>query len=438
MAGGQERILRRRIRSVQATKKITRAMELIAASRIVRAQQRVQAAMPYSETITEVVRDLAAVGGEVKSPLLQARDKVTRACKVVIVADRGLCGGYNSSVIRAAEGEIKQDALEGIDYALVLLGRKAESYFRFRGYHVDATFGGFSDNPTYADAQRVAEQVVAMYQAGEVDRVELIYTRFISAGFQEVVVRPLVPLEREVVSGGTAHGTLHGSDGGRGEVRTDGRHGDSHAAGGSSAGPTADYEYEPAPNAILETLLPRYVEARVYAALLNAAASEHAARQRAMKAATDNAEELIKSLSRVMNRARQDSITTEIMEIVGGAEALRSGGGGESASPQAAMATEGGTGDGGTAVALAERAAPAVTLDPSVPDDLLDIDGIGPKINAELQAMGITTFKQLATLTPEQIEAIYVEIEHFRGRIEREDWMGQARDFHFRKYGERL
>jgi F-type H+-transporting ATPase subunit gamma len=295
--GGQERILRRRIRSVQAIKKITRAQELIAASRIVRAQQRVHAAQPYSDQITDVVRDLAGGGGEASGGLLAAREQVRRACHVVIVSDRGMCGAYNASVLRAAEGEIKADALRNVDYSLVLSGRKAESYFRFRGYHYEAHWAGFSENPRYEHAKEIAQRVMGMYAAGEVDRVELIYTRFVSAGFQEVVLRPLVPLEAELLAGG------------------DGR----------PEGATAGYEFEPSPGAILDTLLPRYVEARVYAALLNAAASEHAARQRAMKAATDNAEDLITNLSRVMNRARQDAITTEIMEIVGGAEALGAG-----------------------------------------------------------------------------------------------------------------
>lgn len=296
MAGGQERILRERIRSIQATKKITRAMELIAASRIVKAQARVTAAVPYSELITEVVKDLAAGGAAPDAPLLAGRDEIQRTCYVVITADRGLCGGYNSGVQRSAEGEVKADLLAGKDYTIIPVGRKAEGYFRFRGYQLGQAFNGFSDQPSYEDARRIGEHVVDLFVSGEVDKVELVYTRFISAGSQEVVLRPLVPLSSETVEGG-----------------------DAKSASGS------DYDFEPDPATILDTLLPRYVEARVYAALLNAAASEHAFRQRAMKSATDNAEELIKELSRVMNRARQDSITTEIMEIVGGAEALDSG-----------------------------------------------------------------------------------------------------------------
>jgi F-type H+-transporting ATPase subunit gamma len=292
MAGGQERILRERIRSIQATKKITRAMELIAASRIVKAQARVTAAVPYSDQITEVVKDLAASGASSDSPLLAGRSEIKKTCYVAITADRGLCGGYNSGIQRSTEGEVKADVLAGRDYVIIPVGRKAEGYFRFRGYHLGQAFNGFSDQPSYADARAIGEHVVELYTSGEVDSVELVYTRFVSAGTQEVVLRPLVPLHGETITGG---------DG----------------AGGQ-------YEFEPDPTTILDSLVPRYIEARIYAALLNAAASEHAFRQRAMKAATDNAEDLIKSLSRIMNRARQDSITTEIMEIVSGAEALDS------------------------------------------------------------------------------------------------------------------
>ncbi|HEV2309835.1 MAG TPA: F0F1 ATP synthase subunit gamma [Acidimicrobiia bacterium] len=298
MAGGQERILRRRIRTIQSTKKITRAMELIAASRIVRAQARVHAAVPYSEMITQVVRDLAAAGAGTDSPLLAPRPEIRKVAHVVLTADRGLCGGYNANVIRAAEGSMREHAALGRDYSLIVVGRKAESYFRFRHYRIDNSFTGFSDQPSYEDARTVARAVEAPFLAGECDLVEVTYTRFVSVGSQEVLVRPLMPLEAQVLEGGEE---THRADG---EV-------------------PPSYEFEPSPEAILEALLPRYVEARMYAALLNAAASEHAARQRAMKAATDNADELIVGLSRVMNRARQDAITTEIMDIVGGAEALR-------------------------------------------------------------------------------------------------------------------
>ncbi len=296
MAGGQERILRRRIKSVQSTKKITRAMELIAASRIVKAQARVHAAAPYAEGITAVVQDLAAAGAGSNHPLLTPRERINTVAHIVITADRGLCGGYNANVIRAAESELREHAKHGREYSLVTVGRKAEGYFRYRNYRVDAAFSGFSDAPGYENAREVAQAVANRFVAGEIDLVQIVYTRFVSAGLQEVVVRPLMPLDTDDFTKGEAGGA-----------------------------PNATYEFEPSPDGILDALLPRYVEARVFAALLNAAASEHAARQRAMKAATDNADELIRNLSRIMNRARQDAITTEIMEIVGGAEALKSG-----------------------------------------------------------------------------------------------------------------
>lgn len=295
MASGQERILRRRIRSINSTKKITRAMELIAGSRIVRAQARVHAAAPYADQITQVVRDLAAAGGGTDSPLLVPRPEVRRVAYVAIAADRGLCGGYNSSIFRATEGLMREHAAHGHDYELVVVGRKTESYFRYRDYRIMSAHTGFSDQPTYEDARAIAAAVEGPFLAGDVDLVQLVYTRFASAGYQEVVIRPLMPLDHETFEGG------------------------------ADGAPSPDYEFEPNPSEILEKLLPRYAEARVYAALLNAAASEHAARQRAMKSATDNAEDLITSLTRTMNRARQDAITTEIMEVVGGAEALGSG-----------------------------------------------------------------------------------------------------------------
>jgi F-type H+-transporting ATPase subunit gamma len=296
MAGGQERALKRRIRSVQSTKKITRAMELIAATRVVKAQHRAAAARPYSEQVTGVIRDLAEAGAGGSHPLLRQVETVRKVAFVVITSDRGLAGAYNTSVIRAAERELMANRAEGIDYSLVLVGRKAEGYFRFRNYRIDHAFSGMSDTPTYEDARRVAAVVTQSFEHGDVDQVELVYTRFLSAASQRVVVRRFMPLRTTASE---------------------------EPAGESSL--SAGYEFEPGPDLILDALLPRYAEARLFAALLDAAASEHAARQRAMKSATDNAEELIIKLSRIMNRARQDAITTEIMEIVGGAEAMAQG-----------------------------------------------------------------------------------------------------------------
>ncbi len=295
MAGGQERLLRRRIRSIQSTQKITRAQELIAASRIVRAQGRVHAAQPYSDSITEVVADLASGGGGISSALLVPRPEVRRVAHIVIAADRGLCGAYNSNVLRTAEAAVAEDRAAGRGYSLITTGRKAEAYFRYREYDIDASFTGFSDAPSYENAKAIGQAATQAFLAEETDLVEIIYTRFVSAGVQVVERHTLVPMARDEVDAAEGDGTVR-----------------------------ASYEFEPSPDTILDLLLPRYVESRVFAALLNAAASEHASRQRAMKSATDNAHDLIVHFTRVMNRARQDSITTEIMEIVGGAEALRS------------------------------------------------------------------------------------------------------------------
>ena len=299
MAGGQERILRRRIKSVESTKKITRAMELISATRVVKAQDRAAAARPYSEQITSVILDLVRAGAAKDHPLLRDNPDASVAAVVVVTSDRGLCGVYNSSVIRMAEREIKAHQEAGQDYALIVVGTKGEQYFRFRNYRIDATFAGVTDQPTYEDARRVAAAVRERFETGTLASVDLAYTRYINSGTQEAVVRRFLPLEVEA---------------------------DDDA--GPSTGPSADLEYEPSPSGILDEILPRYVESRIFSALLDASASEHAARQRAMKAATDNAEELKTKLTRIMNRARQDSITTEIMEIVSGAEALKGDKGG--------------------------------------------------------------------------------------------------------------
>jgi len=312
MAGGQERILKGRIRTVQATKKLTRAFELIAASRIVRAQVRVAAARPYSEKVTQVISNLAAGGAGLDHALLRDPIEVRKVAYVVIAADRGLCGGYNTNVLRAAERAIAADRAKGQDYELILSGKKARGYFQFRKYRIEDRFEGYSDEPGYEDARRLAAASSALFNSGEVQEVRIVYTQFRSLGAQEVAVVPFMPLGADFLS----------------QVAGDRAGGDRAAGDGAAAegGVPALYEFEPEPDAILDRLLPRYAEARLYAALLEASASEHAARQRAMKAATDNAEDLIVNLIRIMNRARQESITTEIMEIVGGAEALKRGG----------------------------------------------------------------------------------------------------------------
>jgi F-type H+-transporting ATPase subunit gamma len=295
MPGAKERELRRRIGSVQSTKKITRAMELIAATRVVKAMQRANEAKPYAMQVTGVIENLAAGGARVSHPLLREVDKAKRVGIIAITSDRGLAGSYNAGVIKAAERQLNAARTAGADYALILIGKKAKDYFSFRNYKIDASYTGMSDTPTYENAREVAGKVVEMFEASEVDRVELAYTEFITMGTQRVTVRRYLPLE-------TA------------EAMAD--------EGSGSKSALAEFEFEPSPSGVLESLLPRYMESRLYSAMLEAAASEHASRQRAMKAATDNAEDLITKLSREMNQARQASITTEIMEIVSGAEAL--------------------------------------------------------------------------------------------------------------------
>src|SRR5688500_1327553 len=186
MAGGAERVLRRRIKSVQSTKKITKAMELIAASRILKAQQRVNAARPYSEQITEVIRNLAGAGAGKGSPLLDQRQAVRTVASVVVAGDRGPCGGYNPNVIRPAQPALARLREEGKETRLITVGKQATGYFRFRGYELDDSHVGFSDEPSYEDARRVAESVVQRFEEGEYDSVELAYTQFVSAGVQRV------------------------------------------------------------------------------------------------------------------------------------------------------------------------------------------------------------------------------------------------------------
>ncbi len=308
MAGGKERLLRRRIRSIQSTKKITKAMELIAASQIVKAQGRIAASRPYRDGMARVVLETAVGDPTAAGRLLGEPEQVARELVVVIVADRGLCGGYNTSVLRAAERLLAEGRATGVEQRLVTVGKKAQNYFNFRRQPVERSFTGISEKPTFVDARAVATMAVAPFVAGEVDRVRLVSTRFLSAGSQVVEARQLLPLV------------------------------DPRAAAGGEAGPgtgeevRAGYtEFEPDAATLLDTLAPVAAETEIFGALLEASASEVTARQRAMAAASENAEELIKKYSRIMNRARQDTITTEIMEIVGGAEALRAAAAGEDA-----------------------------------------------------------------------------------------------------------
>ena len=326
--GAQLRVYRRRIRSVQNIKKITRAMELIATSRIVKAQQRVTASKPYADTMREVIAATAEQSG-VEHPLVSPREQSRRAAVVVLTSDRGLAGGYSANVLKAAEGVLRRLTDEGKEVAVYAVGRKAVGYFRFRGRELAGSFTGFSEQPSYADAKAVAEPLVERFssldEADRVDEIHLCSTSFVSMLTQRARVEKVLPLDpSDVLEGGRAG---EGGEHGGGEREGGERDGAGTGRGeGGRSGPRALYEFEPAPEAVLDALLPRYVEATLYAHLLEAAASESAARRRAMKSATDNAEELIKNYTRLANTARQAEITQEISEIVGGADALASSG----------------------------------------------------------------------------------------------------------------
>jgi F-type H+-transporting ATPase subunit gamma len=297
MAGGQERILRRRIRSVQSTRKITKAMELIAASRIVRAQARIAANRAFREGMERVLRLTAAADSQAAEKLLGTPETVRHVGILAITGDRGLAGSYNSGVLRATERRVAEHKANGAEVTVWSVGKKAPSYFRYRGIELAESFVGFADRPDFSDARHVAAVVAAPFVAGEVDLIEMISTRFVSAGIQRVERMQLLPLplpETDEEAPSAEEPTLEGYT-----------------------------EFEPEPAKLLVELAPRALEAEIFAALLEGSASFFTAQQRAMAAATENADELVRTLTRVMNRARQDAITTEIMEIVGGAEALR-------------------------------------------------------------------------------------------------------------------
>ncbi len=306
------RALRRRIRSTQSTKKIFSAQELIAGARIVRAQARVEASKPYAGEITRVLSALAG-SASLEHPLLNERDETRRAAVLVITSDRGFAGSYNVNVLRRTEELLGTLRQQGKEPVLYVVGRKGETYYSFRDRPMEQTFTGFSEQPAYSDAQDVGRALIGAFAPGEdadrsstVDEVHIVYTEFRSLLAQVPVATRLAPVDTEDLQRGDDD-----EDQGR--------------PTGDSGVPTS-YEFEPSPDALLDSLLPKYVTTRVYAALLEAAASESASRRRAMKSASDNAEELAKNLSRQANQARQAEITQEISEIVGGADALVSAG----------------------------------------------------------------------------------------------------------------
>ena len=297
------RELRAKIKSTTSMKKITRAMELIAASRIIKAQQHAAAAAPYARELTRAVSAVATFSN-VDHPLTTEKENPTKAAVLVIASDRGLAGSYSSAVLKEAERLVEKLRGEGKDVEMYLTGRKSEAYFKFRSRDFVKSWTGFSDKPQYTNAREIGEVLVEAFNLDEtneeaidparaVDELHVVFTRFKSMLTQEPDVIRLLPLE--IVEGGEA--------------------------------PTPGdvlplYEFEPSAHEVLDALLPKYVNSRIYYCLLQAAASELAARQRAMKSATDNAEDMIQKYTRIANQARQAGITQEISEIVGGANAL--------------------------------------------------------------------------------------------------------------------
>ena len=296
--GAQLRIYRRRMRSVKATKKITKAMELISASRIVKAQQRVTASTPYANELTRAVSAVASFSST-NHPLTTAHENPRRAAILIISADRGMAGAYSTNAIKEGEKLAALLRERGLQVSNFLVGRKAVNYYKFRNREMAGTWTGFSDNPTYENAKEVADSLLSAFLADStesngVDEIHIIFTQFKSMLTQEATAKRMIPLEVVESSAPVPTGLL------------------------------PMYEFEPNAGEVLNALLPRYIEARIFNAMLQSAASEHAARRRAMKSATDNAEDLIKSLTRLANAARQAEITQEISEIVGGADALAS------------------------------------------------------------------------------------------------------------------
>ncbi|MGW0390894.1 F0F1 ATP synthase subunit gamma [Streptomyces sp. NPDC003042] len=295
--GAQLRVYKRRIRAVTATKKITKAMEMIAASRIVKAQRKVAASMPYATELTRAVTAVAT-GSNTKHALTTEVEAPVRAAVLLITSDRGLAGGYSSNAIKQAERLSERLRAEGKEVDTYIVGRKGLAYYGFRERKVAESWTGFTDSPAYADAKRVAGPLIEAIQTetaeGGVDELHIVYTEFVSMMTQNAVDGRMLPLSLDQAAE---------ESGTKGEI-------------------LPLFDFEPSAEDVLDALLPRYVESRIYNALLQSAASEHAARRRAMKSATDNAGDLIKSLSRLANAARQAEITQEISEIVGGASAM--------------------------------------------------------------------------------------------------------------------
>jgi F-type H+-transporting ATPase subunit gamma len=301
-----QRDVKNRIGSVKNIQKITRAMEMVAAARLRRAEQRIAALRPYAEAIRRMTRQAAlAAGAEAaRLPLLGEREQTENVALLLVTGDRGLAGGFNSQIIRAgirASAELGEEGPQTIWYAA---GRRGASSLSFRGRELSGSYSGFADRPAYADARSIADDLISAFLDGQCDRVDIVYNSYISPLTQEVTRETLLPLSRATLT-----------EGGAGDA-------DSSANGDGSKGPSALVEYEPGPEEILKRLVPDYVEISIYRALIESTAGFFGAQMTAMRSASENAGEIITDLTLQMNRARQAEITQEIMEVVAGAEGL--------------------------------------------------------------------------------------------------------------------
>ncbi len=321
-----QRDVRNRISSVKNIQKITRAMEMVAAARLRRAEQRIEALRPYAAAIRRMTREAAAAAGDLpRLPILQEHSEIRTVGLLLIAGDRGLAGAFNSNIIRAGVSAAREHEREGRQLAFYASGRRPASSLTFRGLEPKESFVGFTDRPAYANAREIAEKLMAAYIDDEVDRVEVFYNGYISPISQELRREVLLPLQQAtVLQEGSEEDSESGQEGEPGDRRgREERDGDSESRDrGHDSGPSALVEYEPDPEEILKRLVPDYVEVSIYRALLESTASEHGARMTAMRNASDNAGTLIEDLTLEMNRARQAEITQEILEVVAGAEGL--------------------------------------------------------------------------------------------------------------------
>jgi F-type H+-transporting ATPase subunit gamma len=303
--------IRGRIASVKNIRKITRAMEMVAAARLRRAEQRIEALRPYADAIRRMTRRASEAAESIPSlPILEEREDMKRVGLLLVTGDRGLAGPFNSQIMRAGNRRAAELRAEGKEVLWYASGRRGESSLRFRGLETGATWTGFTDRPSFADARAIADGLAAAYVDGKVDQVDVIYNGYVSAVRQEVRRETLLPLQQADILGGDADE----ADAEAGEEGRERREGPDHSR--------ALWIYEPEPEEILARLVPDYVEISIFRALLESTASEHGARMSAMRNASDNAGELIDDLTLAANRQRQAEITQEIMEVVAGAEGL--------------------------------------------------------------------------------------------------------------------